>query len=117
MEIIISRNTTIPFEKTITLKSINNSSFNYKIYEGERKLLNIINYQENINLIIFLKKKGEEIEIEITFSMVINHNLFITVKEIGNDNKNTIKIKYNINRLDEEEEEKTIKRRKKTQRK
>ncbi len=28
MEIIIPRNTTIPFEKTITLKSINNSSFN-----------------------------------------------------------------------------------------
>ena len=39
MEIIIPRNTKIPFEKTITLKSINDSLFDYKIYEGERKLV------------------------------------------------------------------------------
>ena len=50
MEIIIPRNTKIPFEKTITLKSINNSSFNYKIYEGERKLV-------KYNMIIILMKK------------------------------------------------------------
>ena len=39
MEIIIPRNTKIPFEKTITLKSINDSLFDDKIYEGERKLV------------------------------------------------------------------------------
>ena len=39
MEIIVPRYTKIPFEKSITLKSINDSSFNYKIYEGERKLV------------------------------------------------------------------------------
>ena len=41
MEIIILRNTKIPFEKTINLKSINDSLFDYKIYEGERKLVKI----------------------------------------------------------------------------
>ena len=39
MVIIIPRNTKIPFEKTITLKSINDSLFDYKIYEGKRKLV------------------------------------------------------------------------------
>ena len=37
IEIIISWNTRIPFKKTITLKLINDSSFNCKLYEGERK--------------------------------------------------------------------------------
>ena len=39
MEIIVPRNTKIPFIKTINLKLINNSSFICKIYEGERKLV------------------------------------------------------------------------------
>ena len=39
MEIIVPRNTEIPFIKTINLKLINNSSFICKIYEGERKLV------------------------------------------------------------------------------
>ena len=39
MEIIVTRNTKIPFIKTINLKLINNSSFICKIYEGERKLV------------------------------------------------------------------------------
>ena len=57
MEIIIPRNTTIPFEKTITLKSINNSSFNYKIYEGERKLVNYNKLLGECKLMTFPKKK------------------------------------------------------------
>ena len=39
MEIIVPRNTEIPFIKTINLKLINDSSFICKIYEGERKLV------------------------------------------------------------------------------
>ena len=39
MEIIVPRNTVIPFIKTINLKLINDSSFICKIYEGERKLV------------------------------------------------------------------------------
>ena len=33
--------------------------------------------------------------------MDINYILFITIKEIGNDNENTIEIQYNYNRLEE----------------
>ena len=100
MEIIIPRNTKIPFEKTITLKSINDSLFDYKIYEGERKLVKynklLGEYKlDNISQI----KKGKEIE--INFSMDINYILFITIKEIRNDNENTIEIQYNYNRLEE----------------
>ncbi len=100
MEIIIPRNTKIPFEKTITLKSINDSLFDYKIYEGERKLVKYNKLLgecklDNISQI----KKGKEIE--INFSMDINYILFITIKEIGNDNENTIEIQYNYNRLEE----------------
>ena len=100
MEIIIPRNTKIPFEKTITLKSINDSLFDYKIYEGERKLVKYNKLLgecklDNISQI----KKGKEIE--INFSMNINYILFITIKEIGNDNENTIEIQYNYNRLEE----------------
>ena len=85
-------------EKTITLKSINDSSsFNYKIYEGERKLLqyNVLFGKFTLNNIS--KKKGEDIEIEIIFRMGINYNLFGTVNERRNDNKNTIEIKYDNN--------------------
>ena len=100
MEIIIPRNTKIPFEKIITLKSINDSLFDYKIYEGERKLVKYNKLLgecklDNISQI----KKGKEIE--INFSMDINYILFITIKEIGNDNENTIEIQYNYNRLEE----------------
>ena len=100
MEIIILRNTKIPFEKTINLKSINDSLFDYKIYEGERKLVKYNKLLgecklDNISQI----KKGKEIE--INFSMDINYILFITIKEIGNDNENTIEIQYNYNRLEE----------------
>ena len=85
MKIIIPRNTKIPFEKTITLKSINDSLINYKIYEGERKLVkyNKLLGECKINN-ISKRKKGDKIEIEINFSMDINYNLFITIKEIGN---------------------------------
>ena len=98
MEIIIPRNTKIPFEKTITLKSINDSLFDYKIYEGERKLVKYNKLLgecklDNISQI----KKGKEIE--INFSMDINYILFITIKEIRNDNENTIEIQYIINLL------------------
>ena len=100
MEIIIPRNTKIPFEKTITLKSINDSLFDYKIYKGKRKLVKYNKLLgecklDNISQI----KKGKEIE--INFSMDINYILFITIKEIGNDNENTIEIQYNYNRLEE----------------
>ena len=70
MEIIIPRNTKIPFEKTITLKSINDSSFDYKIYEGERKLVKYIKLLGECKLNIISKQNnGEVIEIEIIFSM------------------------------------------------
>ena len=101
MEIIIPRNTKIPFEKTITLKSINDSSFDYKIYEGERKLVKYNKLLGECKLDNISKiKKGKEIE--INFSMDINYNLFIKIKEIGTNNENTIKIKYDGNRLEEE---------------
>ena len=99
MEIIIPRNTKIPFEKTITLKSINDSLFDYKIYEGERKLVKYNKLLGECKLDNISKKKGKEIE--INFSMDINYILFITIKEIGNDNENTIEIQYNYNRLEE----------------
>ena len=98
MDIIVLRNTLIPFEKKITLKTINDSTFNCKIYEGERKL---VKYNELFLEYIFdniSRKKGEEIEIEIIFEMDINYYLFITFKEIGNDNKSSIKKKYNTDR-------------------
>ena len=63
MEIIIPRNTKIPFEKTITLKSINDSSFDYKIYEGERKLVKYNKLLGECKLDNISKKKGKEIEI------------------------------------------------------
>ncbi len=103
MDIIVLRNTLIPFEKKITLKTINDSSFNCKIYEGERKLVKYNKlFLEYIFDNISKKKKGEEIEIEIIFEMDINYYLLITFKEIGNDNKNSIKIKYNNDRPKEE---------------
>ena len=106
MDIIIPRNTLIPFKKTITLKSINDSSFNCKIYEGERKLVKYNKlFVECIFDNISKKKKGEEIEIEIIFSMNFNFYLLITFKEIGNNNKNSINIKYNNNRPKEEIEQ------------
>ena len=63
MEIIIPRNTKIPFEKTITLKSINDSLFDYKIYEGERKLVKYNKLLGECKLDNISKKKGKEIEI------------------------------------------------------
>ena len=93
MEIIIPRNTKIPFEKTITLKSINDSLFDDKIYEGERKLVKYNKLLGECKLDNISKiKKGKEIEI---FQWI----LFITIKEIGNDNENTIEIQYTINLL------------------
>jgi molecular chaperone DnaK (HSP70) len=76
MEIIVPRNTKIPFIKTINLKLINNSSFICKIYEGERKLVKYNKLLGECKLDKISQKK-KEIEIEINFEMDINKCLFI----------------------------------------
>ena len=106
MQIIIPRNSTIPIEETITLKSINNSSFNCKIYEGERELVKYNNFLGECMLNInSQKRKTDEIEIEINFKIEEKDNnfyIFVTVKEKDIDNKNDVKIPYNLRRSIEE---------------
>ena len=60
MEIIIPRKTKITFEKTIILKSINDSSLNFKIYEGERKLVKYNQLIRDCKLDKISKKKMEK---------------------------------------------------------
>ena len=57
MEIIVPRNTIIPFIKTINLKLINDSSFICKIYEGERKLVKYNKLLGECNLYNISQKK------------------------------------------------------------
>ena len=60
MEIIVPRNTVIPFINTINLKLINDSSFICKIYEGERKLVKYNKLLGECQFDKISKKKGDD---------------------------------------------------------
>ena len=95
MDFIIPRNTTIPCNKTINYKTVNDNQkiISFKIYQGESN-----NYKDNIYIGKFKyenissKEKGKII-IQITFSLDINGILTVSANELGNDNE--MKIEYN----------------------
>ena len=102
MDFIFPKITKIPCLKKFNLKLTkdNKSSFILKIYEGERKLVKYNKYLGKLELNITHNLIEE---IEIIFEIDDNEFIYLKMKEIGNNNiYNSMKMKYDINKNDEE---------------
>ena len=95
MEFVIPKYAFPPFKKVLKFTELNHSKsvFNYKIYQGERKL---VKYNELLGecSIINVNKEKREIHIEITF-VITNKILSVNLKEEGENNENITKITLN----------------------
>lgn len=112
MDTLIPRNTTIPIKKKrkYTTDTDYETSVNVKVYEGERKMTKDNFLVGEFELTGIDKAPRGVPEIEITFSIDVNGIISVTAEDLkNNQNKNSIIITGNKNRLTAEKIEELIK--------
>ncbi|CAF4083904.1 unnamed protein product [Rotaria sp. Silwood2] len=110
MTVVIKRNTTIPTKQTKTFTTISNdqSSFDIRIFEGQRLMTRDNHLLESFELADISLVPHSEIEIEVTFDLNVNNILNVTVMEKKSRKEKTITITNDKVRLSKEEIERMI---------
>ena len=110
MDILIPRNTTIPFKNVKNYKTIkdNQELIILKLYQGERKLAKENKFLGKLQINIPPKPRGK-VRIEVTFALDINGVLKVSVKDTAGGETTNLDIKMD-NVMDESIIEELIKK-------
>ena len=103
MDVIIPKNTIIPYEKSCKFKTIkdNQDKFIINIYQGENKYVKYNIFLGKLKYEIKTPKPKGEIIIEIKFKLDISGILEVTARQLDEKNDKILKIEYM--RLSDEE--------------